>query len=264
MNKSVVLLLLVVLITQNAITAQQIQRFEIRPSDVNIGIGGTALLKCSVSSRHGDVQWIHDGTALGYDRKVPGKPRYSVIFTENEDTEYHLQIENVTIEDEGLYSCQAAPIGDWDTKLEAKAKLNVLVGPRHGPEMMFNDESKNSGEIVHFRLGSLKTTKFTCILRKSKPAGIIKWFLNGTLVTSTLGKITDTKQTDGLREDLISVFELKQQTNQVYNNSIIKCQAYHLAFGISTELANMSIFLRVIVVCKFFFFFYKIKFKCNK
>jgi hypothetical protein len=42
-----------------------------------VNLGGTALLKCSVSSRHGDVQWIHDGTALGYDRKIPGKPRPS-------------------------------------------------------------------------------------------------------------------------------------------------------------------------------------------
>jgi hypothetical protein len=149
--------------------SSQIQKFEIKPIDTMVNLGGTALLKCSVSSRHGDVQWIHDGTALGYDRKIPGKPRYSVIFTENEDNDYHLQIENVSLEDEGIFSCQAAPIGDWDTKLEAKAKLTVLVSPKNGPEMMFNDESKNSGEIVHFKLASLKVTKFTCILRKSKP-----------------------------------------------------------------------------------------------
>ena len=175
--------------------AQQAQRFEVRPSDTSVGVGGTALLKCSVSARHGDVQWIHDGTALGYDRKVPGKPRYSVIWIDNEDTEYHLQIENVTLDDEGLYSCQAAPIGDWDTKLEAKAKLTVVVGPRNGPEIMFNDESKNSGEIVHFRLASLKSTKFTCILRRAKPAGLIKWFINGTAINLNLGKVMDVKQT---------------------------------------------------------------------
>lgn len=195
MNSVFQLIILVLAVVVQYTNGQQTQRFETRPTDTMVSLGGTALLKCSVSSRHGDVQWIHDGTALGYDRKVPGKPRYSVIFTENEDTEYHLQIENVTLDDEGLFSCQAAPIGDWDTKLEAKAKLTVLVGPKNGPEMMFNDESKNSGEIVHFRLASLKVTKFTCILRKSKPVGVIKWFINGSLVNPSIGKVIDIKQT---------------------------------------------------------------------
>lgn len=195
MNSVFQLIILIFAFVVQYTNGQQTQRFETRPTDTMVSLGGTALLKCSVSSRHGDVQWIHDGTALGYDRKVPGKPRYSVIFTENEDTEYHLQIENVTLDDEGLFSCQAAPIGDWDTKLEAKAKLTVLVGPKNGPEMMFNDESKNSGEIVHFRLASLKVTKFTCILRKSKPVGVIKWFINGSLVNPSIGKVIDIKQT---------------------------------------------------------------------
>ncbi len=195
MNSVFQLIILVLAVVVQYTNGQQTQRFETRPTDTMVSLGGTALLKCSVSSRHGDVQWIHDGTALGYDRKVPGKPRYSVIFTENEDTEYHLQIENVTLDDEGLFSCQAAPIGDWDTKLEAKAKLTVLVGPKNGPEVMFNDESKNLGEIVHFRLASLKVTKFTCILRKSKPVGVIKWFINGSLVNPSIGKVIDIKQT---------------------------------------------------------------------
>ena len=51
-------------------------------------------------------------------------------------------------------------------------------------------------------------------------------------------------------EDLTSVFELKQQTNQIYNNSMVKCQGYHEAFGLTNELKNMSISLKVIVVCK--------------
>lgn len=49
---------------------------------------------------------------------------------------------------------------------------------------------------------------------------------------------------------MTSVFELKQQTDLIYNNSIIKCQGYHEAYGLTTELANMSIALKVVVVCK--------------
>ncbi len=241
-----------ILLIINFINCEQAQSFISKPTDNKVVLGGTAIFKCGVSARHGDVQWIHEGTALGYDRKIPGKPRYSVKWYENEDTEYHLEITNVTLEDEGIFSCQVAPIGDWDTKLEARAKLIVLVGPKNGPEIMFNDESKNNNDIVHFRSASLKATKFTCTVRRSKPVGVIKWYLNGSVVSSNVGKVTDTKQVvyDGLHEDLTSVFELKQQTNLIYNNSIIKCQVFHEAFGINTELQNMSISLRIIVVCK--------------
>ena len=182
---------------ENRVKSSKIQSFVKKPVETRVRLGDTATLECSVSARHGDVQWIHEGTALGYDRKVPGRPRYSVNWVTNEDTEYHLQIVNVTLDDEGLFSCQVAPIGDWDTKLEEKAKLVVLVGPAHGPEMMFNDESKNSNEIVHFRSSSEKPTKFTCTIRRTKPASLIRWFLNDNLIDAkniTLGKSTETKQ----------------------------------------------------------------------
>lgn len=187
------LLLLIVLTISSANSQQLTQYFITRPSDVRVIIGETAVLKCSVSIRHGDVQWVHEGTALGYDRKVPGKPRYSVIFNENEDVEYHLSIRNVTLDDEGIFSCQVAPIGDWDTKLEAKARLTVLVPPKYSPEIMFNDESKMAGDIVKFRTASLKTTKFNCTVRKSKPAAIIKWYLNDSLAGLNIGHSRETK-----------------------------------------------------------------------
>lgn len=164
----------------------------LKPSDTNVVLGDTVVLKCSVTpSKHGDVQWIHNGTALGYDRKVPGKPRYTVIYNDNEDQEYHLQIVNVTLDDEGTYACQVAPIGDWDTKLEAKAKLTVLIAPISKPEIIFNDETKYNDDIVHIKESAIKTSKFSCRARKSKPVAQIKWFLNGTQITSSLATIKD-------------------------------------------------------------------------
>lgn len=181
-------------------SAKQAQSFAVQPRDIKVNLGSTALLSCSVSARHGDVQWIHEGTALGYDRKIPGKPRYSVIWHQNEDTEYHLQISNVTLEDEGVFSCQVAPIGDWDTKLEARAKLTVLVEPQSGPELMFNDESKNQNDVVHFKSASQKATKFTCTIRRAKPAASIKWYINGTLASLRVGKTVETKQSGKLKK----------------------------------------------------------------
>jgi hypothetical protein len=174
--------------------AQQSQSFILKPNNAKVNIGDTVIFKCSVTPNHGDVQWVHEGTALGYDRKILGKPRYSVVWDndENKDSEYHLKITNITLEDEGTFSCQVAPIGDWDTKLESRAKLTVLVAPQSSPEIMFNDESKHPNEIVHFRSMSLKATQFTCTVRKSKPAVKIKWFLNGSAVNGNVGKSKDT------------------------------------------------------------------------
>ena len=183
-------------------TASTTQKFVDKPSHTSVKLGDTTTLKCSVSGNHGDVQWTHDGTALGYDRKVPGKPRYSVIYENNEATEYHLKIENVTMDDEGTFSCQAAPIGDWDTTLEAKAKLTVLVGPQQAPEIVFQDELRRPGEIVHFRAMSETPTKYTCIVRKAKPAGIVKWFLNETLISTKDGTIKNMITKHGKLSDL--------------------------------------------------------------
>jgi hypothetical protein len=242
------LIFAIVFVISDVSVAQNAQNFVVKPSDVKVNLGETALLKCSVSSRHGDVQWIHDGTALGYDRKVPGKPRYAVTFTDNDDTEYHLQISNVTLDDEGTFACQVAPIGDWDTKLEAKAKLKVLIPPKTSPTIMFNDESKNHNEIVFFKSMSTKVTKFSCVVRRSKPAPVIKWFLNDTLAGASVGKASEQKQLDGAFEDVVSTFELKTQTTAIYNNSMLRCQAFHESFGMDVQLKNMSIGLKVVVV----------------
>lgn len=181
--------------------SQQTQNFITRPGDTKVLIGQDVLLKCSVSLKHGDVQWIHEGTALGYDRKVPGKPRYSVVWIDNEEIEFHLNIKNVTLEDEGWFSCQVAPIGDWDTKLEAKARLIVLVPPKASPDISFNDESKVSGDIVKFRQGSSKTTRLNCTIRKSKPAAAIKWYLNDSLLTLSAGHVKDYKFSGNYRRE---------------------------------------------------------------
>ncbi len=246
------LLYLFVLFLHATSACCQSQSFVKKPSDTRVKIGDTALLTCSVSDKHGDVQWTHDGTALGYDRQVPGKPRYSVIFDKSEATEYHLEIKNVTMDDEGTFSCQAAPIGDWDTKLEAKAKLTVLVGPEKPPEILFGDEVKRPGEIVNFRSMSEAPTKYACVIRRSKPAATISWFLNGTLITSKVGttKTTTTKNEDDGMEDFTSELTLVEKTNAIYNNSIVECQAYHDAFGIKTKLANMSSSIHIVVVSK--------------
>ena len=235
-------------------TAQQEQNFIIKPVNTNVVLGDTALLKCSVTPKHGDVQWIHDGTALGYDRKVPGKPRYAVTWVDNEDQEYHLQIINVTLDDEGVYACQVAPIGDWDTKLEEKVRLSALVAPASKPEITFNNEAKNDLDIVHIRESEIKNTKFRCRLGKSKPVSLIKWFLNNTLITNLTAAVVDVVPKEPVFAESQSTLEFRPTTQ--FNNSLLRCQAYHLAYGLNVEIANMSTSLRLVIVCKCDRFFF--------
>jgi hypothetical protein len=233
------------------INAQQEQNFTIRPVNTNVVLGETAILKCAVTAKHGDVQWTHDGTALGYDRQVPGKPTYSVIWFDNEEQEYHLKIVNVRHEDEGVYACQVAPIGDWDTKLEEKVRLTVLEAPSHKPEILFNFETKHDNDVIYVRDSSIYTSKFQCRLGKSKPVGQIRWFLNGTLLTNTTANITNDFQMNGIYTMVTSRLELK--SNVIFNNSLfhfIKCQAYHLAYGLNVEVANLTSVLRLVITCK--------------
>lgn len=222
----------------------QEQNFIIKPSDTNVIIGETALIKCSVTSIHGDVQWIHDGTALGYDRKVRGKPRYSVIWLNNENTEYHLQIVNVTLDDEGVYACQAAPIGDWTTKLESKAKLTVLIAPKTQPQMTFIDELKNNNDLIHIKSNSFKTSKFSCKIKGSKPVANIKWYLNDTQLTTSNSIIAESEFKDGPNLiDKLSILEFKSTLQ--FNNSILKCIVEHEAFKKNETLQST---LRIVVV----------------
>ena len=232
------------------VQAQQDQSFTIKPVNTNAVLGSTVVLKCAVTAKHGDVQWTHEGTALGYDRQVPGKPRYKVIWTDNEDQEYHLQIVNVTLDDEGVYACQVAPIGDWDTKLEEKVTLTVLVAPLARPEIMLNFAMKNNKDVIQIKQSEISGTRFRCKIGKSKPASQVKWFLNSTLLTNATATVTETKEIKNyLFTETTSVLEFKPNTQ--FNNSLIKCQAYHLAYNLSVELENLSSALRLVIVCKY-------------
>ena len=60
----------------------------------------------------------------GYNREVPGFPRYSVVGTE-ESGVFNLQILNATLEDEAEYECQVGP-NATNKAIRENSRLNVL------------------------------------------------------------------------------------------------------------------------------------------
>ena len=61
---------------------------------------------------------------LGYDRKLPGFPRYTVLGSD-ESGEYSLKVSNATLEDDAVYECQVGPAPS-NRPIRASAKLNVM------------------------------------------------------------------------------------------------------------------------------------------
>merc|ERR1719412_1952204 len=89
-------------------TSGQQQFFRIPPSDVSAAIGQTTIISCVVGSQAGRVQWTKGGLTLGYDRSIPGIPRYEVLGND-ETGNFSLKISNVSLTDDADYECQVGP-----------------------------------------------------------------------------------------------------------------------------------------------------------
>ena len=97
--------LLVSLITVSAQIAHH-QYFKVSPqNDVDVIEGSTLLLQCVVGNQRGPVQWAKDGFVLGYDRSIPGYPRYSMIGDASLGV-HNLRIVDARSEDNGEFQCQ--------------------------------------------------------------------------------------------------------------------------------------------------------------
>ena len=61
---------------------------------------------------------------IGYDRSIPGIPRYTVLGSDNSG-QFGLQIANVSLSDDADYECQVGPAA-YNRPIRASAHLHVL------------------------------------------------------------------------------------------------------------------------------------------
>ncbi|XDV31970.1 hypothetical protein PO909_002885 [Leuciscus waleckii] len=126
------------------------QAFKTEPRNVTVRAGATSLLKCEVLRASGAVQWVKDGLLLGPQRSLPGYPRYSMTGDQKKG-QYHLQIFNVSLEDDGNYECQVGRSVSSRAIVSRTAWLNVqskqtnLLPPRK--EGGANGEKKHTGQL---------------------------------------------------------------------------------------------------------------------
>lgn len=82
------------------------QYFKVSPQpEVNVIEGGSVKLQCEVGNQRGPVQWAKDGFVLGYDRNIPGFPRYSMVGDANAGV-HNLKIVDAKSDDNGEFQCQ--------------------------------------------------------------------------------------------------------------------------------------------------------------
>ena len=96
------------------------QYFKITPqTEVNVIEGSTVVLQCVVGNQRGPVQWAKDGFVLGYDRNIPGFPRYSMVGDASLGI-HNLRIMDARNEDNGEFQCQVSVAKNSE-------KLNHLI-----------------------------------------------------------------------------------------------------------------------------------------
>uniref|UniRef100_A0A673K3W2 Nephrin-like n=1 Tax=Sinocyclocheilus rhinocerous TaxID=307959 RepID=A0A673K3W2_9TELE len=141
------------------------QAFKTEPRNVTVRVGATALLKCEVLRASGAMQWVKDGLFLGPQRSLPGYPRYSMT-GDQQKGQYHLQILNVSLEDDGPYECQVGRSVSSHAIVSRTAWLNVQIPPSQPYIQLESDEPWVEGDEY----------TVTCIAPDAKPPAEITMF----------------------------------------------------------------------------------------
>jgi len=216
------------------------QYFLTPPSNTSVVEGETARILCQVGSSagrgHGRVQWTKSGLTLGYDRALPGFPRYSMLGEDSEGS-YDLQIVNATIEDNDDYECQVGP-GGGSPPIRSSAKLDVLLAPTD-IEIM----NHASGSRIEMRENT--EVELICTVRDSKPAASIVWYRKGQRFnpSGSLGSVED-KVEDGSPNRKTVTSKIKFRPNSDDNQASYACEAVHPA--LKAGPMRVSVFLSVL------------------
>ena len=172
MDNSLITALISLLLTVTVRTRNLQQNFVKQPESLSIVEGGNVTLECRVRDKVGVLQWTKDDFGLGTSRLLPGYSKIAMVGGNNET--WNLEILNVTLEDDGKYQCQ---VGATETSKPIRseyARLTVLSAPQ--PPVL------TVGSVMKVEEGGLAVVQ--CISRGGHPASVIRWRLNGELVTA--------------------------------------------------------------------------------
>ncbi|XP_031628454.1 irregular chiasm C-roughest protein-like [Contarinia nasturtii] len=191
------------------------QAFTLEPEDHSVLIGSSVILPCRVEHKQGVLQWTKDDFGLGWQRNLSlsGFERYTMIGSD-EEGDYTLKIDPVTLDDDAKYQCQVSPgpLGQPGIRSQF-AKLNVLVPPE-APRILQGDFMLTTEN---------KDIELDCISIGGKPAATLTWFDgNGNEITEGVKK-SEELLSDDKRFTVKSTLQMRAQSE--HHNMTFTCRA---------------------------------------
>lgn len=126
------------------------------------------------------VQWAKDGTMLGYERSIPGFPRYQMIGNDSH-SEYHLRIENVSV---NVYTAIITQIHChrcvWKMMVSTSAKYcrsTITARNRNAPAPLYASSVRTRANNAHrlpLSCDSKGTSSINTFARARHPRAEIK------------------------------------------------------------------------------------------
>lgn len=204
------------LLLDTGVHCQQ-QSFRVRPQPREVIEGHTVELKCEVAHQAGAVQWSKDGFVLGFNRSIPGYPRYTMIGDASQGV-HNLRIDNATLEDDAEYQCQVGPTSDHKA-IRADAHVTVLL-----PPSSVTITNHPNGSSVEVRQS--ESVKLTCVVSQAKPAAQLKWYRKSVELRPDNVQ-NSVEESEGGRQNAISSLTLTPSPDD--NGVTYSCEAAHPA-----------------------------------
>ena len=187
------------------------QTFVAQPESLTVREGETVILRCGVSHKEGVLQWTKDDFGLGTSRSLPGYSRMSMVGGDN--STWDLRIENITLEEDGRYQCQVGATATMGP-IRSEYAVVTVVSPPPPPELSVTQQiwSVEEGGVA----------KVECISGGGHPAAMLRWRLNGELVTSG---ISENVTRMGESKKMVTVSTLTFPVTINLSGSVLVCEA---------------------------------------
>ncbi|XP_063370521.1 irregular chiasm C-roughest protein-like isoform X2 [Cydia amplana] len=195
----------------------QEQRFAREPGDQEAIVGSEVILPCRVENKIGALQWTQNDFGLGTNRNLSGYDRYLMIGSD-EEGDFSLKIQNVTLEDDANYQCQVSSGLNGEPAIRSRyAKLTVLVAP-NPPRIVqgaFIDATEEQPVDIE------------CVSVGGKPAAEITWVDGNQQVIKKNVKTSEELIPDSLKFKTRSILRLTPSKD--HHKQTITCQAQNTA-----------------------------------
>ncbi|XP_037781127.1 LOW QUALITY PROTEIN: nephrin-like [Penaeus monodon] len=201
-------------------SGQQRQHFRNQPEDQHVVEGAVAIIKCEVGNQKGRVQWAKDGFVLGFNRTIPGYPRYEMV-GDGLNGEHHLKIHNTTLHDDADYQCQVGP-ADGHDPLRATGHLTVLLAPT-SIELL----GRGREEVIEVNEGEEITLE--CQVEDAKPVAMVRWYKNNEEIHLDSRMDVEKESSQRRRHTLVSKVTLR--LTPADDGSHYACHAEHPALS---------------------------------